>query len=68
MLHNTRKKFQSHNTRKKPSSRRQTLFQMKEKKEKRNKKNNFIYMYFNDEELMNHVNAFFTRTSRTRMR
>ena len=38
MFHNTRKKFRLRNTRKEFSSRRKTLFQMKEKKEERNKK------------------------------
>ena len=68
MLHNTQKKFRFRNTRKKFSSRRQTPFQIKEKKKKETKKSNFIYMYLNDEKLMNCVNVFFTRTSRTRMR
>ena len=37
MLHNTRKEFRSRNTQRKFFSRRKTLFQMKEKKEERNK-------------------------------
>ena len=68
MLHNTRKKLRFHNTREELFPRRKTLFQMKEKKEEKTKKSNFIYIYLNDEELMNRVNAFFTRISRTRMR
>ena len=68
MLHNTRKRFQFRNTRKKLSSRRQILFQMKKKKRKKIKENSFIYIYLNDKKLINRINAFFMRTSRTRMR
>ena len=38
MFHNTQEEFRLCNTRKKFPSRRKTSFQMKEKKEKRNKK------------------------------
>ena len=68
MLYDTQEKLRFCNTRKKPPRRRQTSFQIKKKKEKKTKKSSFIYMYLNDEKLMNCVNAFFTRTSRTRMR
>ena len=67
MFHNTQKEPQFRNIRKKSSSRRQTSFQMKEKKKKEIRESNFIYMYFNNEELMNCVNAFFTQTNRTRV-
>ena len=42
MLHNTRKRFRFYNTREKLSSRRQTSFQIKEKKEEEIRESNLF--------------------------
>ena len=68
MFHNIQKKSQFHNIQEKSSPRRQTSFQIKKKKKKETRESNSIYMYLNDKKLINRVNAFFTRTSCTRLR
>ena len=68
MLHNTREEPQPYNTREKLLSRRQHHFKWKKRKKKETRESNSIYMYLNDEKLMNCVNAFFTRANRKRMR